>query len=111
MSNVEGEKSEKDCTEALFLAEVERFFKNGIREMSFDGSCTGLGGADVWDDIELELLPVEVESSEDSDPEGERIASDAAISPKYCSVNRRASSCGTPANATTILSGRKKVAL
>ena len=107
----ERERLLKDSTEALFGAEVEMFLKNGIRESSFDGCCGGVGGCEDIEDIELSLR-VDEESNDVSDPVCESMgASDFGISPKYCSVSRTASSCCTPANATTIRSGRKKVSL
>ena len=101
----------KDCTDALFDAEVEMFLKNGIRESNFEGCCVGDGGKEVADDIELSLI-VENESNDVSEPVCGSIGpSDFGISPKYCSVSLTASSCCTPANATTIRSGLKKVSL
>jgi hypothetical protein len=108
------EESVKDSTEALFGAEVEMFLKKGIRDRSFEGCCVGDGGCEDIEDIEdIELsLCVDEDSTELSDPVCEsKGASDLGISPKYCSVSLTASSCCTPANATTIRSGRKNVSL
>ena len=105
------ERSLKDSTEALFGAEVEMFLKKGIRDRSFEGCCVGGGGCEDIEDIELSLC-VDEDSTELSDPVCEsKGASDLGISPKYCSVSLTASSWCTPANATTIRSGRKNVSL
>ena len=105
------ERSLKDSTEALFGDEVEMFLKKGIRDRSFEGCCVGDGGCEDIEDIELSLC-VDEDSTEVSDPVCESEgASDLGISPKYCSVSLTASSWCTPANATTIRSGRKNVSL
>ena len=49
------ERSLKDCTEALFGAEVEMFLKNGIRDNNFEGCCDGVGGCEDIEDTELLL--------------------------------------------------------
>ena len=112
ISKAVGEKLSNVWTEALFVAEVEMFLKNGIRESSFEGCCEGDGGNEVAEYMELSL-EVDEESNDVSDPVCESMgeSDDFGMSPKYCSVSLTASSCCTPANATTIRSGRKKVAL
>lgn len=103
----EGGKPLFGWTDADLDAEVERFLKKGTRDSSFEGSWEGEGGAD-WDDEEmLSPLWLESESVDVSEPVRDREGeSDLGISPKYCSESFTASSCGTPAKATTILSGR-----
>src|ERR1700710_1715322 len=99
----EGARSLEDWTAADWDAEVERFLKKGTREASFDGSWDGEGD----DATELSLLWPEEEPIEVSEPVRERVdVSDLGMSPKYCSERLTASSWGTPAKATTILSGR-----
>ena len=95
----------------MYGAEVEMFLKKGIRDKSFEGCCGGDGGCEDIEDIEPSLC-IDEESDEVSDPVCEsKGVSDLGIFPKYCSVSLTASSCCTPANATTIRSGRKNVSL
>lgn len=102
-----------DWREAERGAEVERFLKKGIRERSLDGCCVGEGGDEVADEMELlSLTSLDEELADVSEAACVmRGVSDFGMSPKYCSASRRASSCWTPAKATTILSGLKNVSL
>ena len=87
-------------------ADGEKFLRKGILESSPDGS-----GVEYVDDAEEED---EVDASLDSDPSelsdvSEPVLESAgcvfSMSPKCFSASLTASSCGTPANATTIRSG------
>lgn len=103
-------------TMARLEAEVERFLKRGSFERIFEDELGEDGGGGVYmdeamDDEVDEVGELSEKSVEDAD---ERLAeslldeygpSPCLISPKYCSVSLTASSCWTPANATTILSG------
>lgn len=89
-------------------AEVEMFLKNGMRDIKVDGFCVGEGGGDEEDDDDIELsllVSPDAESRDVSDPVCDKMGADFGISPKCCSASLTASSCCTPANATTILSG------
>jgi len=86
--------------------EAERFLKKGILERMLEGCVAG--GAEADDEVsdDASLTPDSDPSSEVSDPVLESSGAGlGSISPKYRSVSRTASACGTPANATTILSG------
>jgi hypothetical protein len=76
----------------------ERFLRKGILESRPD--------SDEEDEaVDVALESDTAESNDDSDPVLESAGSEPFISPKYCSASLTASSCGTPANATTIRSG------
>lgn len=109
-------------TEAWEDAEVERFLRNGMLVSNLDicgGDDEGEVAGDVYaDDIEEEEEEEEdrddpdwlsdwVFSNEVSEPVCDKFGPcPRCISPKYLSVNFKASSWLTPAKATTILSGR-----
>lgn len=106
MSMGEGDKSSYDWTEAFLAAEVEMFLKKGILESNLEGCCAGEDGIDEVEDAELPLLRLAKESIDVSEPVCDKAGvSDFGMSPKYCWASFTASSCCTPANATTILSG------
>ena len=102
-------------TEACAGAEVDRFLRKGICENNFDDDWAGEGGGDEGDeyadDIEEDGLDEKERSEEEADTEAsvpawERLGPCClSISPKYFCVKFKASSCPTPAKATTILSG------
>ena len=106
-------------TDACAEAEVDRFLRKGICESSFDVDWGGEGGGDEGDEYADDIEDDEFDEKERSDevsdtetsaPDCERLAPCClCISPKYLSVNLKASSCPTPAKATTILSGWKNV--
>ena len=106
MSMGDGDRSPYDWIDALLEAEVEMFLKKGILESNLEGCCVVEGGIDVDDDVEVTLLWLAKESINVSEPVCDKIGvSDFGMSPKYCWTSFTASSCCTPANATTILSG------
>ena len=95
---------------------MERFLRKGIvfrrredwDEEEEDGEGGGEGYADDEDDdgdVEAELEGGEEgESKKEVDGEDD-FDRELRMSPKYRSASFKASSCGTPAKATTILSG------
>lgn len=106
-------------TMARLVAEVERLLKSGSLERIFkDELVEDEGGGVYMDEARddgVDVVDVVDELSENSvEDADERLAeslldeygpSPCLISPKYCSVSLTASSCWTPTNATTILSG------
>lgn len=97
------------ATEALWLAEVERFLKKGILDVKLD-DCDEADDVDEEDaekeDAEEAEASVDSESMDVSDPVRDRTCSEPFMSPKNLVASCTASECGTPANATTVLSGR-----
>jgi hypothetical protein len=106
---------------------VERFLKKGILDKSPDDEVDETDDADEGGEEDAEVSVGVVDDGENAGKVG--ISSGSLekwtweptaditgvwlrfISPKYFSVSLTASSCGYPANATTILSGLKNVDL